>query len=135
MENNIKTYKDLIKNEVHFDGYYNSGSSIEFDKDFEACNENSMVAKSEKIAKSMKAMAMISQLMPYYGGEITEDEWLKTIPKYSIIAGLDGEKNIPKIVRISIFSVRSFLSFHTPEQRDEFLKNNEDLIKEYLMIK
>lgn len=28
----------------------------------------------------------------------------------------------------------SFLAFHTAEQRDEFLKYNEQLIKDYLMI-
>lgn len=129
MENNIKTYKDLIKNEVHFDGYYNVGSSIEFDKDFESCNENSMVAKSEKVAKSMKAMAMISQLMPYYGGEITEDEWYnEDVIKYVI------NKIYNDIKIYAVYSVYNFLAFHTPEQRDEFLKNNEDLIKEYLMI-
>lgn len=27
-----------------------------------------------------------------------------------------------------------FIAFHTEEQRDEFLKNNEQLVKDYLMI-
>ncbi len=27
-----------------------------------------------------------------------------------------------------------FLAFHTPEQRDLFLAENEDLVKDYLMI-
>lgn len=32
------------------------------------------------------------------------------------------------------FGVDHFLSFHTQEQRDLFLKENEDLVKDYLMI-
>lgn len=32
------------------------------------------------------------------------------------------------------YSNYEFLAFHTAEQRDEFLKNNEQLVKDYLMI-
>ena len=77
----------------------------------------------------MLAMAMISQLMPYYGGEITEEEWKNSkINKYyiNLYAG-DIEKG-------TWDSTYTFLAFHTPEQRDNFLKYNEKLVKDYLMI-
>lgn len=31
-------------------------------------------------------------------------------------------------------TIYKFIAFHTEEQRDEFLKNNEQLVKDYLMI-
>lgn len=47
--------------------------------------ENKNVFLTEKHAKSALAMAQISQLIPYYGGEITEQEWLdRSMFKYII---------------------------------------------------
>lgn len=82
-----------------------------------------------KHAKSALAMAQISQLMPYYGGEITNDEWKdNSIKKYVIFRGM-------KCVDTGInYSHYEFLSFHTEEQRNEFLNNNKQLVKDYLMI-
>ena len=77
----------------------------------------------------MLAMAMISQLMPYYGGEITDEEWSNThIGKYDIYK----RNNIICINEHT--TIYTFLSFHSPKQRDEFLKYNEQLVKDYLMI-
>lgn len=93
-----------------------------------ANEENKNVFLIEKHAKSALAMAQISQLMPYYGGEITNEEWENSSSKYII----DKYDN-----RIDISFHRNayyFLAFHTSEQRDEFLKNNEQLVKDYLMI-
>lgn len=80
----------------------------------------------------MLAMAMISQLMSYYGGEITAKEWKDiTVKKHTIERVSSYSNNIICGLReISYF----FLSFHTKEQRDEFLKYNEQLVKDYLMI-
>lgn len=90
--------------------------------------ENKNVFLTEKYAKSALAMAQISQLMPYYGGEITDEEWGDSSRKY-IIDKYGGRINIT-------FHTNAyyFLAFHTSEQRDEFLKNNEQLVKDYLMI-
>lgn len=99
----IKTYQDLI--------------------------DNSSTTISEKVTKSMLAMAMISQLMPYYGGEITKEEWENEDEKKYIIIRRNN-----KIEFITYYSVYNFLAFHTEEQRDEFLKYNEQLVKDYLMI-
>lgn len=50
-----------------------------------ANGENKNVFLIEKHAKSALAMAQISQLMPYYGGEITDEEWEdRSIRKYII---------------------------------------------------
>ena len=94
-----------------------------------AGNNNRNIVASEKVAKSMLAMSMISQLMPYYGGAITDEEWEDTeAPKYII-------KRYRKEVRVTSFNVaHHFLAFHTIEQRDNFLKYNEKLVKDYLMI-
>lgn len=126
----IKTYDDLIKHGIPAKGYYNVGSQIEYDDDLEFCDENCMVSLSENEAKSMRAMAMISQLMPYYGGKITDEEWRNsTIKKYCI------ERYYNKSIEtINTSDIYHFLAFHTYEQRDAFLINNYQLVKDYLMI-
>ena len=92
-------------------------------------NNNRNVFLTEKHAKSALAMAQISQLIPYYGGKITNDEWKdSSIRKYIIF------RKMSYVGRCEAYSNYEFLAFHTAEQRDEFLKNNEQLVKDYLMI-
>lgn len=92
-------------------------------------NNNRNIFLTEKHAKSALAMAQISQLIPYYGGEITNDEWKDgSIRKYIIF------RKMSYVGRCEAYSNSEFLAFHTAEQRDEFLKNNEQLVKDYLMI-
>lgn len=92
-------------------------------------NNNRNVFLTEKHAKSALAMAQISQLMPYYGGEITAREWGDATV---VIYILHVFKN--KVVKAITCDRKEFLAFRTAEQRDEFLKNNEQLVKDYLMI-
>jgi len=87
---------------------------------------------TEKQAKSALAMARISQIMvndERFGGPITDEEWNDVnLTKYSIIRYRDT---------IGIDLTRGHfhcLAFHTPEQRALFLKENEDLVKDYLML-
>ena len=64
-----------------------------------------------------------------FGGVVTNEEWDDNyIDKYTI----DRIKN--KINTSVYSSSYTFLAFHTKEQRDLFLKENEDLVKDYLMI-
>lgn len=87
---------------------------------------------TEKQAKSAFAMAQISQIMTNderFGGVVTDKEWSISNVKYTI----ERFKNIYKPQ--SRLDAYSFLAFHTPEQRDLFIEENEDLIKDYLMIK
>lgn len=91
--------------------------------------ENKNVFLTEKHAKSALAMAQISQLMPFYGGEITDEEWMDIGFAKSVIfrqgneIGFQGNRKL-----------YGFLAFHTREQGDAFLKNNKQLVKDYLMI-
>ena len=91
--------------------------------------ENKNVFLTEKHAKSALAMAQISQLIPFYGGEITDEEWKDSDMKKYVITR-DGNE----IRSVANYTRHEFLAFHTSEQRDEFLKNNEQLVKDYLMI-
>lgn len=130
LKNEIKTYQDLIDNNILINGFW-INNRCEINPYKVRCQKNfsEEVALSEKVAKSMLAMAMISQLMPYYGGEITDEEWKNSnLPKYVIYS------NSKMLSGCSSYINYYYLAFHTPEQRDEFLKNNEQLVKSYLMI-
>ena len=86
---------------------------------------------TEKQVKSALAMARISQIMENderFGGAITDEEWLKAKHKFTI------ERKNNKICKECFFGYYQFLAFHTEEQRDLFIFENEDLVKDYLMI-
>lgn len=87
--------------------------------------------KTQKAAKSAIAMAQISQLLPYYGGVITDEEWCNPIPKYCIT-----RNNGNRIEQTTRYYSYSFLAFHEKEQRDKFMSypENVQLVKDYLMI-
>lgn len=93
---------------------------------------NHNVFAEEKQAKSALAMAYISQIMANderFGGPVTYEEWNNsTMKKYCITRF----SNKPKIDTYNY--LYHFLAFHTQEQRDLFLKENEDLVKDYLML-
>jgi len=112
-------------------GYYIHGSTSSIEE-YESYKPNCFdrnIFLTVKHAKSALAMAQISQLMPYYGGEITDEEWRD----FNITKMVIMRKGNAVAKEIS-FSMHEFLAFHTEEQRDEFLKNNEQLVKDYLMI-
>lgn len=109
--------------------FIGAGSEFFEDSCIPTSNSNRNVFLTEKHAKSALAMAQISQLIPYYGGKITNDEWEDcSIRKYIIF------RKMSYVGRCEAYSNYEFLAFHTAEQRDEFLKNNEQLVKDYLMI-
>lgn len=90
------------------------------------------VFATEKHAKSALAMAQISQIMANdkrFGGMITDEEWKdESLRKFVI-------DNTNKGLFLDAYYIRKyFLAFHTMEQRDLFLKENEQLVKDYLMI-
>jgi len=113
-------------------GYYiNDSSEIIFAK----CHNtlaNCNVFATKKQAKSALAMARISQIMANderFGGVVTDEEWADDdLFKFAIT-----RKN--NHIETAIYgSYYDFLAFHTKEQRDLFLKENEDLVKDYLML-
>lgn len=94
--------------------------------------EKIVAPTSRKEARSERAFDKICHIIKYdkrFGGVITNEEW--------------GNENIAKAVivrsRNSILAVEysrtwALLAFHTEEQRDLFLKENEDLVKQYFML-
>lgn len=126
----VRTYQDLVDNKFIVNGFKISEESNIFPTIGVACVSDKNIFRSEKIAKSTLAMAMISQLMPFYGNKVTDEEWEDSrIKKYTLIRDCS---NI--ILKDNVFREYSFLAFHTAEQRDDFLKYNKQLVKDYLMI-
>lgn len=86
---------------------------------------------SKKEAESALAMAQISILIKYdkrYGGVITDKEWDIQNTKRAIV------RNGSKIEIIPVSYWFHFLAFHTREQAELFLREHEDLIKQYYML-
>lgn len=81
---------------------------------------------TEKQAKSALAMAQLSQLMAVYN-----DGW-----EYSagVMPAIDANICSKYVIKSCCDGYFKFLTFKTTELRDEFLKNFEQLIKEYFMI-
>lgn len=93
--------------------------------------QNYKTFATEKQAKSALAMARISQIMAHdkrFGGVVTDKEWRNNNNKY-IISRKDN-----KIIAEIVCTWYCFLAFHTKEQRNLFMKENEDLIKDYFML-
>ena len=131
----IKTWEDLceagaISEETRLSGYcIGEDSNIWMAHRLRVVDNNRNVFLTEKEAISARAAAIISQLMPYYGGAITYDEWSSaSIPKYTIFRRLD------KVFTDCSFTYYNLLAFKTEDQRNEFLENNEQLVKDYLML-
>lgn len=100
-------------------------------KDYKNTASNYNLFATEKLAKSALAMAHISQIMANderFGGVITDKEWNDNSDKFIIYRYRD------EIGTDQYCSTNAFLAFHTPEQRDLFLEENEDLVKDYLML-
>ena len=86
----------------------------------------------KKQAESALAYSRLAQIIEYdkrFGGCITDEEWADAgIVKFSITRVTN------QIYRDECFFAYNFLAFHTMEQRDLFLKENEEWIKKYFML-
>ena len=94
---------------------------------------NHNIFATEIQAKSALAMARISQIMANdlrFGGPITDEEWVTNNLKKFTIRRINGRA----VFNTDSF-VYNFLAFHTAEQRQLFWEENDELIKDYLMIK
>lgn len=117
-------------------GYYISTNSKIFEcprsDQYYYYSDNYNIFATKKQAKSALAMARISQIMANdkrFGGPVSDKDWENyKIIKYVIV------RDTNKISCSSLFGMYSFLAFHTQEQCYLFLKENEDLVKQYLMI-
>lgn len=93
--------------------------------------DNRFIFSDKNHAKAALAMAQISQLMPYYGGSVTAEEWNnENIPKYCI------EKRFNCICKSILYGNYTFLAFRTNKQRERFMSYQENiqLVKDYLML-
>lgn len=114
-------------------GYFvTSEACIEETADLYNVRNTWNVFATKKQAKSMLAMARLSQIIqndPRFGGPITDKEWeYDNLRKY-VIALVSG-----KIKCVEYCKYYYFLAFHTEYQRDLFLEENEDLIRQYYML-
>lgn len=112
----------FINSDSHIESY--SGHNIHIDYN---------IFTTEIQAKSALAMARISQIMANdirFGGPITDEEWVTNNLKKFTIRRINGRA----VFNTDSF-VYNFLAFHTSEQRQLFWEENEELIKDYLMIK
>lgn len=102
---------------------------IDKDNSYTIKNSNSWVER--KALSTLK----ISQLISYYGGEITPEEWNDSDQwKYTInptTYGRELDNAEFKIVKVTNRSRYRFLAFHTLSQAELFLKNNMDLVIDY----
>lgn len=93
---------------------------------------NFNVFATKELAKSALAMARISQIMANdkrFGGPITNEEWGDPDLEKSTIFRDDDF-----IAPGCNYTIYRFLAFHTKDQRDLFLEENKDLVKDYLMM-
>ena len=129
IDKQVRTWDDLIERNLPSSSKYISNCSIIHEAIGEkiAYNDKNYFI-DEKHAKSALAMAQISQLMPYYGGAITDEEWGDPTTKYVIY------RKYSEIELWNATNVFHFLAFHTKEQRDSFYRNNEQLVKDYLRL-
>lgn len=114
-------------------GFYLGGSGVASyffpNSKWDEVNRN--VFATEKQAKSALAMAQISQIMANderFGGMVTDEEWNENNHYYVIF------RRGKYIASGCNLGTHRFLAFHTSEQRDLFLEENEDLVKDYLMV-
>lgn len=122
----INTWEDIPR----INGCYISNCNIVTGYEGKPCEENKDVYLTNKYAKSALALAQISQLMPYYGGEITDKEWANSDWKYCISI---CNKEISLCTSVYL---RDLVSFHTAIQRDRFLSfpENVQLVKDLYMV-
>ena len=83
--------------------------------------------------KSLIAEFKIKELMPYFGGAITDKEWENKSLEKTVIYKLHGDG---KPYLIKVFTYRRFLAFHTEKDACNFMSypDNVQLVKDYLMI-
>ena len=125
----IKKWIDLVGNAIPLGSCYIEVGGGVFPSigKFNVCSVNIFI--DEKHARAALAMAQISQLMPNYGGYITDEEWEnENLDKYIL-------KRIGNGIEFGVTRYTySFIALHTEEQCNSFYENNKQLVKDYLMI-
>ena len=118
----INSWEDLEK----IEGYHiNTISDIAGGGLFGPHKAHKNVFLNKKYAKSVLAMAQISQLLPYYDSKV---DWARATEKYCIL-------RVGNTIYINtIISSYHLLAFNSNEEAERFLKYNEQLVKDYFML-
>ena len=108
--------------------YINNDSMILGRYNCPVISEYRNIFATEKQAKSALAFAQITQLLPYYGGYT---EFRNGANNYVIGYCPDSEQFMIDCWEHYIYS-----QFHFESQKsaEEFIKNNEDLLRQYFML-
>lgn len=117
--NGIKGY--FVNSDAGIEEYLTDGNDAE--------SHERNIFSTKKQARSCLAMAQLSQLMAIYN-----DGWEFNPKCNESSRGYYLERKITRINKNDSMINWSFLAFKSSEIRDEFLKNFEQLIKEYFMI-
>lgn len=131
LSKNPKRWRD--NEDAVINGYYiDTTSYIRNLRDYSNTKASYNIFATEKQAKSALSMARISQIMANdkrFGGAITNEEWHNTDCKKFVL-----KRDTDKAVIDSVCLTYNFLAFHTMKQAELFLKENEDLVKDYYMM-
>lgn len=125
----INTWRDIKRIDGCFINNFSEINKLTETITRDDCDKNVFI--SEKYTKAALALAQISQLMPYYGGEVTDKEWENNEWKY--VVSIYGKKDIELI---DTAHYKSLIVFHTAQQRDKFLSfpENVQLVKDLYMV-
>lgn len=128
----IKKWRDNKKATIK--GYYISTVNSQVAPSSPLSNNpcNYSIFATEKQAKSALAMARISQIMANdkrFGGIVTDEEWRDDYTLKHIFVRCKD-----MVIQSARTTYYEFLAFHTIEQCDLFFKENEDLVRDYLML-
>lgn len=101
------------------------------DNEIQNLPENYNVGANVKTARAALAMLRISMLIKMderYGGPVTDAEWGSQDDKFVI------DREYDRITTGKYIASYAFLAFHEEYQRDLFLRENEQLVKDFLML-
>ena len=125
----VERWVDNPDNEVR--GYYINEGAIAWRSTFLRYSTHKCIFSTKEQAQSALAKAQLSQIIkndPRFGGSITNEEWKSSSSKYTI-------RRVENVIRTYADTfLWAFLAFHTEEQRDLFLKENEALIRQYFEL-
>ena len=76
----------------------------------------------------MLRISMLIKMDERYGGPVTNDEWESQDDKFVI------DREYTRIITGKYIGSFAFLAFHEEYQRDLFLRENEQLVKDFLMV-
>ena len=123
------------KEKVNIEGYGISIDSITNYCFVKRTVDDYCLFKTEKQAKSARAMAKITQIMANdiknFGGVVTDEEWTDDNWKYVIFRSCNHNNRIGVT---AVYCDYHFLAFHTAAQRDLFLEKYRDLVSDYFML-